>query len=217
MAKLPLLLALVAVNAGNQKPGRQVLSAVLAAHFLIACFMALGTNALTSLFAIISAGLAAACVMAALKNEVPWRVLPEYEAGKWAAVLAYTVAFLWPFSMTPSPVSPWAVIASPMAILPHLSLLVALIMLASTQRAVELFFAYTALAAALVIGGLEAFAGDRPIGIALLGVGGIAAWLYFAPSLPVMVDFQHSVAENPVPRSPEKPENSASDKKWNLK
>ncbi|MCC5877192.1 MAG: hypothetical protein JJU11_13305 [Candidatus Sumerlaeia bacterium] len=131
-ARIPLLVVLYLVATGNQKPGWRFLTGVLAAHFALSWYLSVGVGGQVTPLALVSFTLFATCAWLTWADETPWKVLPDGGSLRYLAVVGYTLAFIWPFWKF---LSWWeGPLFSPMAVLPHQTLAVLLILLAVTGR-----------------------------------------------------------------------------------
>lgn len=152
-SRIPLLLFMYLVATGNQKPGRRLLSGVLAAHFAISWYISVGVGGQIMPLALVSFALLASCAWLTWSEETPWKILPESGGLKVLAILGYVLAFTWPFWRF---LSWWAgPFFSPMAVLPHQTLAVLLILLAVTGRGAPILLLVVAGVSSLVIAAID--------------------------------------------------------------
>jgi len=179
VGKFTLCLLLYFLHTGNQRPGRRILNGVLAWHFAMAIAF-LGGLGGTSL------ALRAAClcalvplVLALVRNDVPWRILPEGSGASSAALVAYAVAMIFPFWSGRSLLG--SVLFSPLGALPHQSLLVLTILLVVTGQRAGWPLICGTFAAAFLLGSIDIINGGRISGWLLWGATAVLTARFFLP------------------------------------
>ncbi len=158
VAKFSLLLVLVLVHTGNERPGFRLLTGFFLAHFLIGAYTVSGIEGIGKLVALASLVLAGAAAWSLARESVRWKVLPDEQPGLALAVVGYAIAFWFP--LWPGQGPGRAIFFSPMGAIPHQTLVVLLVLSAASGSSGSAALRRTGLGAAAVIGLLEIFAGS---------------------------------------------------------
>lgn len=158
VAKFSLLLVLALVQTGNERPGFRLLTGFFLAHFLVGAYTVSGIEGGGKLVALASLVLAGAAAWSLARESVRWKVLPDEQPALALAVVGYVIAFWFP--LWPGQGPGRAIFFSPMGAIPHQTLVVLLVLSAASGAAGSVVLRRTGLAAAVVIGLVELFAGS---------------------------------------------------------
>lgn len=216
-ARFTLLLGLLIVHAGVQKPGQKLLTGVFSGSFFVSFYLATGGRGMVIPLMLLSFALCVAAGYSAYKDEARWVVLPDDERWRAPAIGAYVIAFFFP--LWPNIPLFHGILYSPVGILPHQTLAILFILVACTGRGAP----RTLVATAFVCGGLlvlmDIIIGSFPPGMLVLASGLAAAVsLYIDRSSTASVRDAGTFGGKDA--SPAKPEDSATkkpEKKWDIR
>lgn len=219
VAKVSLLLVLYLVHSGNERPGFRLLTSVLLAHFLIAAYLTTGSKGAVLFLPMLSLAMAAAAGYSLAKEPVRWVVLPGEWRGLYLA--GYLLAFWFPFWPNQGPLA--AILFSPMAALPHQSLLVLLVLSMASGGSGPVALRWTGAGVAAILGIIECVAGWWPRGAILLLASGVClathpAWRKRADPSPDQEPSRAPAQAPPVrPATPSDPPQEGTPRKWDIR
>ena len=222
VGKFTVLLMMYFLHTGNERPGRRILSGVLAWHFVMGIAFLGGLGATSH--ALRAACLAALVplVLAVMRDDVPWRILPEGSGPHASAIGAYALALVFPF---------WSgrgflesVLFSPLGALPHQTLaFLSTLLIVTGLRAGWPLIGGT-FAATLLIGSIDVLSAGRLSGWVLLAAAAALGARFLAPlALGELVDNSStepsapSVAAASAPPPAPKSASASGGKKWDLR
>lgn len=174
-AKMGLFCVLLLVLQGNKNPGHRLLAAVFGVHFLVAAFISGFSTPGTIVLMVTSLVLCALCLKQAATTGFQWQVLPAEDPGRTMAIAGFATAFLFP--IWPGIGLARGLIYAPMAILPQLSLMALLVLMATNRGGWSKAATVTVLAVTAILAVTDLAVGNRLLGLVLLVYGGFAAAL----------------------------------------